>query len=539
MQLSYVTHAMKRYWWIVLAGLLLGIAAGVALHRPAQYASHATVAIDPRSAGVPVGQASDRFVATEVGLLQSEAFQQQVADHLGSGYSAGDLQGAVTVTQRIDTYVVDMVAKAAGPMRAQAIAGAYADVYSGLSSDEMATQKQQELSGYDARLQAVQDQLTAVDKQIANALAGYLPAKSATTGFNAIPTVDQVAPGLSSQKTALLNQYAQLRAARDQFDLSSASTPVVEVIERATEPRIDGHRAALVIGPLALLGLLVGAVGAVLLARASRRVLDAEEVAEITGQPIFAEIPQSVGRVQPPPGRPLPPPALTFLDELCARVESAPHDRGPLTVLICSSDRTPAPGALAAAMGNRFTESGFDVALVSADRLAEEQFLWWPGPHLRLGDLLRDAPAANAAPWVSDLPAPSVSRLTFVGVAEPADAVALRRQGPEAALAAVGRREDVVIVAGGPLLETGTTTQLAPLVEVVVLVVPVRRQRRERLHAVLQRLSSRRGDLIVVDGSELTGRTVRPGPRRRRSPRPEPDALVDVPAETDGAVVSG
>jgi predicted dinucleotide-binding enzyme len=133
--------------------------------------------------------------------------------------------------------------------------------------------------------------------------------------------------------------------------------------------------------------------------------------------------------------------------------------------------------------------------------------------------------------------------MTFVGMSDDADALALRRYGPESVLAILADAFDVVVLAVGPLLEARAAAQLAQLADVVVLAVPVQNQSRKRLQAVARQLANRRGSLIVVDDRDGKGAPAsvadytqamkaEPGP----APEAAPFAAKESPIERPGSI---
>jgi hypothetical protein len=412
------------------------------------------------------------------------------------------------VNQRNGTNIVDIVAITSDPGLPRAIVTAHADRYMELAIAEISKRSDAELAEYEARLASLRARLAEVDAAIAESVKPFLP-DPASGVARPIPNLEQLVPELASERSTLLSQYEQLRGVRTQAELAAASAVPPSVIEPGTAPVIVGRRALMVVGPVVVVAGLGGVFLAVLLARLSRRVLDAEEVAETVGVPLAGRIPGGLAafRKRSDPQWVPPSQMARFLDELCTRAEAAPRAAEALTVLVTATEPRPDSVALAAAMAGRFARVGMEVALVDADPRATALYGSLAGRHLTLSEAfaLHDAPAAE-----TDRPD---ERLVFVGIADDADAVALRRNRPERVLAALGHMRDVVVVAGAPLLQAGTSVQLAQRVDVVVLVVAVDRQDRRRLDAVIRTIEGRSGQLLVVDGRDA------PTPRRARGNR--------------------
>jgi capsular polysaccharide biosynthesis protein len=506
MELSYVFNAVRRYWWIVVACAIAGAGIGYSQAKPVQFVSRATLSIDPSSPGASPNAAAespDRFIATEVGVLTSQDFAVAVAKQLGPDESPIGLQRLVTITNRSGTDIVDVVAKTPNGERSRAIVNAYIDVYTERVKAEAAREQAALVAAYDGSMQGVRQQLAKVDSEISQALAPYL------NGPGVLPTIDQVRPDLATQKASLQNQLNTLQQSKTTAQLAGPSIGSTQVIEPGTDPVATGRRKIMIVGPFTAAALLAGVFLVVLLARLSRRVLDAEEVGEIMGQPVLGRLPRglapSVAR-----GRwwRLPPEIAVFLDELCTRVESSERRGRGLTVLVAGAEPDSNADIVAASMAARFGLWGLDVVLADADPRAAELFVRSGTPRQSITAVIAEADSATTRlrpavpPEAGSEAASAPRRMTLVGMSDEADAVALRRNGPEKVLSILSERCDVVIVSAGPLLEARTSAQLAQMADVVVLVVPVRRQIRRRLHAVAQLLEGRRGELVVVDDND-------------------------------------
>jgi hypothetical protein len=255
------------------------------------------------------------------------------------------------------------------------------------------------------------------------------------------------------------------------------------------------------------MGLFAGVLLAVILARTSRLVLDAEEVEEILGVPVHGRLPKDVNAaVRNGRWWNVPPDTSVFLEELCTRVESCERRGRGLTVLVAGSETNTSSIPLAALMSSRFGSWGLEVVFGGADGQSTDLFNRLGRPRQNLTGVIAEADSETTT-RLRQLPrsssdddaTPDASQMTFVGMSDEADALALRRYGPESVLALLSDAFDVIVLTVGPLLEARAAAQLAQLVDVVVLAVPVKRQSRKRLQAVARQLSDRRGSLIVVD----------------------------------------
>jgi polysaccharide biosynthesis transport protein len=132
----------RRLWLITIAGLVAAIVAFAFLMlRTPTYSATALLIVNPRTEASAAGAAPVGGQATgiesEIELLRSPALMNELAASIGLQNSGetmtedmvNDLSDAITVRQRGETYVVEIIARSADPQRAQLIANSYADLY--------------------------------------------------------------------------------------------------------------------------------------------------------------------------------------------------------------------------------------------------------------------------------------------------------------------------------------------------------------------------------------------------------------------------
>ncbi|MEP6624207.1 MAG: hypothetical protein ABJC79_07175 [Acidimicrobiia bacterium] len=488
MELSYVIHAARRYWKFVVACAVIGAIFGYTQLASPSWASRATLSINAGS-DAAAGDTPDRHVATEIGVLTSEEFAVRVAKKLGKGTTARSLLADVTVNQQSGADLVDIVAHDASGDRARAIVTAYATTYANDVTDSGLRRRDEVARRYDARLAAARDELAGVDAQIEGALAQYDSARGGAAG----PTIDQIKPDLASHTAVLLDQVTQLTNERARALLGASAVNSARIIERGTDPVLDGRSKIMVLGPFTFAALLGGGFLAVVMARVSPRVLDGEEAAELVGAPLFGRLPVDFGVGMTDAGRTVDIDDAVFLNELCARLESTSRSGPALTTLVVGTEHVAASSALARSLAATLEMRGISNFCADIDVRRLDEFAPTPSQ-----PSLRGIGPGGASASETTNPSPS-GRPTLVAKVVEVGAAFVREHGPAATLDTLSEGREVVIVAAGSLLEAPASAEFASLADLVILVVPTQIQTRRRLQIVAQQIAHRSGPVLVVD----------------------------------------
>jgi capsular polysaccharide biosynthesis protein len=497
MELSYVWHAVKRFWWAVVICAVLGTAFGLTRVKPMEFTSRSTLQINSSSNS---SEAQDRRVATEVGRLSTPEFAEKVAGAIHKdGITGDDIQRDVIVANTTGSDLIDIIVTAKSGPLAQLIAKKYVATYLGLTPKQGTDSPQ--VANLKSQRDAVQRQLDQLNIEIDRARPN-------------------VPADLTSRAATLQSVVGSLASSIATAQPTDSGGPAT-VVQSGTNPRATGKGKVRTVAPFMLAALFAGVLLAVVLARLSRWVLDGEEVEEILGVPVHGRLPQGLNdAVRHGRWWRVSPETATFFEELCTRVESCERRGRGITVLVAGSEATTNSIAVAALMSSRFGLWGLDVVFGGADGDATDLFNRLGRPRQNLTGVIAEADSETTT-RIRQLPRPpladedgdaasAASQMTFVGMSDEADALALRRYGPEAVLGVLSDAFDVVVLAVGPLLEARAAAQLANLVDVVVLAVPVERQSRKRLQAVARQVAGRRGSLIVVDDRDGKGGTGEP-----------------------------
>jgi Mrp family chromosome partitioning ATPase len=513
MELEFVWKAVRRYWPVVVACTLMSVAAATLLSPSAaiRYQSSALVLITSGEGG----SAGDRYVSSELVILRSPPIAERAMELAGAPMSALAGSDAVTFAQIPGTDVVRIIASSTAPAEAQAIANGYLDAYLEGKRALGVADQDVDAASLQERVSEIEGQLDDIEQRVEEELAPYVeaaPASNEVQGTISIPTIQDVAPALSVEREVLIDQYRTALSQLSELQFAAPESSVVDrqVIQRAELPSqalatsSNMLEIAVVLG-----GLLLGVALATVLARASRYVLDADEVESILEAPIAAVVPKrrSLTSRSLDQLAQLPVDVSTPINELCVQVESAGASAPGWSVVVTGTRRHIGTTTVAAAMANRFAELGSRVVLVDLD--TEDPAL---SAHF---DVDRGGLAALAAAGERDW-----EDIMFVPTGSPMLSIIGGWAGPgrsrpsrpelEAALRSLARHADLVVVDAGPLLASSSAAILAQSSDAVVLTVPIARQPRASLEQVARQLDV--GDRALFPVAV-------PNPRRaRRSP---------------------
>lgn len=482
MELAFLTSAGRRYWWLIGLCALLGAIPGLVLVDGGQvlYESRAVLLISPPTDAQTVVNLSgdpDRYVAGEMSVLES--LSEQVAEEVG--IDPGDLDGAVSFEQQPETDVVIVVVANADPEVAQQLADTFISQYFSSLRQQLSSTVDPAIEEIDAEIATVRDELTELDEQITDQLAPFLDRE-------AVPSVEQVAPTLATEKEALLARLAELETQRSELSRGlRVQSRLVRDATLPTEPLGSSRRTFVAAGLVA--GGFLGLLAAVLIARVSSVVLDDEQAEEVIGHPVLGVVPERrdlddrsalLGEQAPEVAR--------FLDRLSIRVQLA-----GTSVVVAGSRPGAGATSLAASLAVRLAESGQKVLLVDGDR-----------NHSELADLF----IVDVGRGLSNPEGPGALPVTPVGVmvvsldeltatVRSGDDTKLGARTPIEQVIAAGREfGEVIVFDGGPLLDSVTTVELSRHCDSVVLAMPHGEKVRS-LQAVVSLLRDRSSVLPV------------------------------------------
>ncbi len=525
MELEFVWKATRRYWAVVAVCGLLGVAAAVLLAPSVavRYQSTALVLILSGEGG----SAGDRYVASELVILQSPPIAERAAELAGVSMSPAAIAENVTFAQIPGTDVVRIIAASPSPTEAQAIANGYVDAYLDARSALGSADQNIDEGLLNQRVTALEDQLDDVEQRVQEAMAPFVRAAEelADGGTPSVPAVQDVAPALAVEREVLIDQYRTVlsQLAGLQSGEPEQATTDRQVIQRAELPSqslatsSSTLRLAIPIG-----GLLLGVALATALARSSRYVLDTDEIERTLEAPIVAVVPErrSLRSGSLDHLAQLPTDVRGSINRLCVQVESAGASAPGWSVVVTGTRRDIGTTTVAAAMAHRFSELGSRVLLIdfdTEDPAVSARFDVEEGGLAALADVSRQDRLVPPTP--SGFP-----MLSVIGGGSASARWRPSRQELRAALTSASLYADIVVVDAGPTLASSSAAVLAQSADAVVLTVPARRQPRETLELVARQLDLADRHLfpVIVPAPKKQGRQRKTSRQRGTSSSPDP-----------------
>lgn len=473
MELAFLTSAGRRYWWLIGICAVLGAIPGLLLVGGGQdlYESRAVLLIAPPTQAQTVVNLSgdpDRYVAGEISVLES--LSEEVAEEV-AGVETGDLPGTARFEQQPETDVVIVVVTDTDPERAQDLANGYITAYFANLREQLRSTVDPAIEDIDEEIAELRATLTGLDEQIADQMAPFLDRE-------AIPSVEQVAPALDTEKAALMARLAELETTRGELSLGlRVQSRLVRSATLPTEPIGSSRRTFVVAGVAA--GGFLGLLAAVMIARVSSVVLDDEQAEEVIGHPVLGVVPERRDLEDRHNLLHEPRPEVAhFLDRLSIRVQLAG------TSVVVAGTR-PGAGAttLAASLAVRLADSGHQVLLVDGDRNRSELGELFIGD---AGESKAGAPEGVVVVGLDELMATVRSESSTPAARVPIEQV----------IAAGREFGEIIVVDGGPLLDSVTTVELSRHCDSVVLAMPHGEKVRS-LQAVVSLLRDRSSVLPV------------------------------------------
>lgn len=466
-----VLGAMWRYRWLVAAGLVLGLLAGLLAtqFQSPQYETAALLRLeDPRSTGVfeteePIG--SELHLVRQVDLIRSPLVMNRAAELIEGSIDLETLDAATEIEGDPELLTIEISAEASSSEAAAEIANAVSDAYEAVAEELNREQAARLIAELETAHETLSARIDDLEAQFADQVIGPEGEISPLAAARHERLVDQ-----------LLEIESRIQAVTIEAELIGSGVALVESASPPTEPA--GPAPAL----LVVLGAIVGVVAAGGLASwqmlRGARVWSAAEAARILGVPLLGRLPTlrrgwgDLERVLDldPEGREAYDFLLTSLeyellraDGSSALLTSAAPQQGKTTATIHLG--------LAAARTKR------DVLLVDGDLRSQ-----------RLTDLFE----LSGAPGLSELGLPESEELvqTIHDADEPVKVLPaghharrsrsfLRDRAFQDRFAQLCGSADVVLVDSAPLLAAAETTVLSGSVDGVVLIVPARTPTRQ------------------------------------------------------------
>lgn len=376
--------ALRRRWWIVALGLLIGALGGLVLSlvQTKIYESNTSVLVQETGAPNPTQLANSRTTGinldTEAQLVTSQVVATEAQKLLKTSTPVSDLQAEVSVTVPPNTEVLTITFQGATPKDAQSGSHAFAQAY----LDQRAAHAKKDI---DTQVEALRAQSTALNKALA-AVSGQIASLPTNSVDRATAVSNQGI--LSNQIQDIGNKLSPL--------LATSVTPgaIISDADLPTTPTSPNLLLDLASGIFA--GLLLGIAVALLAERADNRLHDGAAVRRLTDLPVLVDVPRRQFR-----GEVVPRAAENFhhfgrlrnavLSELgkSAAVSGGGSDRHSRVVLVLGAAPGNAPGVVAANLCASLARPEHPVTLLCADPESSSPALLGVSDRRGLSELLR------------------------------------------------------------------------------------------------------------------------------------------------------
>jgi polysaccharide biosynthesis transport protein len=255
-------RVLRRRWWVIAASVVLvtGSAAAFSLTQQKQYTASASLLFSQSQIGSDLlglsnssSNTSTNAQADNVKLVESSQVAAAAANALGRGFTAQRVASRVSVSAAGQSDFVSVQVTDPDPKLAARIANVYAQKF-------IAFRRTTNRSAVNQVRNSLQNQLQAMSPAQRRSPAG----------------------------TSLEARIEQLNT------LAAAQTGDVQLVQPASTPSSPSSpktKLNVVLG--AILGLVLGVGLVLLLERLNRRVTGVEELHEIYGYPVLAEVPES------------------------------------------------------------------------------------------------------------------------------------------------------------------------------------------------------------------------------------------------------
>ncbi len=527
MELSFVIAALRRNGWVIIVCSVLGFFASLSIEPPrAQYESNGLLLLSPSGfdGGVAYANQPDRFVLTQLGVLQAEGLAERVAERVNAGSSLEETAGSVSrnteMTQNLDSDTVNIATTTGQALRSQLIAQAYLDLYIEEARATVEGTSQPELDRLDDEIERVENELQSIQQEIVAVMAPFLPTPSDEI-TKQIPAPGIVAPELTTRLENLTAQLKALNLSKIALESEVFSSFNTIIVQDATLPvNAIGNSTALLTGALVFVATTLGFIIALVWTRFSDRVLDDLQASEILGMPIVGEMDHARALRRSPlvAFDNLPSSLIPVIDQLSVRAEALGSVTEPLTVAVVGTQRVAGTTTLATAMAGRFSAAEFEVVLVDLD--ASDPYL-----SEAFGGIRGEGLAAVFTPN----PERAFIRTGRTGVTllgRGHRAVSIRRDLVGEVLDVAKSRAHIVIIDAGSVLDAAATVELCDLVDAVVLAVPLRRQETRPLGHVARQFEPITKKVLPIITHPMAKRAALSSDNTHAAPETVEEALV-------------
>ncbi len=486
---------IRRRWATVLAFVVLGVLAGVALSllQTPQYTASASVLVRSPVSQTAGSRALDpEEVATQAEVVVSDEVANRVIEEQGLDTTAEELIKRVVAEPVADRQVVNVSVTAPDDDEAADTANAFATTFIAVGQERTQASQQEVIDYYVDQLSETRDRLERLRDQL-------------------VAASDSEVPAIQAQIDGLTARQTQLQTSLIGADDPSRLVPQAQMLREATTPDNPSQPDAVRSGILGgVIGLVLGLVVAFVRERMDDVVRESSTAEALLEAPVLGHIPRFDSD---PQGRVLSLVSpFSAVAEACrvlnanvrfllaARSHEGPVRRGPRptpsgSVMVASAAPGEGKSSLAANLAVTAARSGTRVVLVEADlRNPAIGGLFGLDAQSGLSDLLIDA--GDTTDYLVES---GVDNLVLLpaGSIPPNPAELLASAQAHALWAELRSMADLVIIDTPPLLRVADGMEVAAHVDAVIVVARYGVTRTHELESVARRLSQIGGERSV------------------------------------------
>ena len=353
----------RRAWKVVCWAVVLGVIVGAASHyreKPV-YRTGAQVLLEPNNTAQTANQQPTTqidpasYAASQETVVRSLTVAQAASALMPGRPSPAFLLGQISVAINPTTGVLTIIATSGDRTEAQAAANAFATAYVANSYTNALGNLKSAVKGIQPQLDAMQRQIASLDTQILYA--------SKTKGGAATVTA------LTTQRQDVQTQYGVLFTNQEQLRVSIQLTRAqAEIVAEAGLPGTPISPKPLKDAALAATaGLLIGLGIELLREKFDDKMNTADDIEQITGHPLIAQIPKddAVGKASPVVIRPGE--FSEAVRALRTGLQFLGVDHPLRRIVVSSAGNGDGKTTVAAHLAVAYAEAGFVTALVSGD----------------------------------------------------------------------------------------------------------------------------------------------------------------------------
>jgi polysaccharide biosynthesis transport protein len=496
---GYVGMDLRRFlalvrarWWLLAAIMLVaaGFALGVSLTQPDRFQASAellfgrTTAAETVAGGADETVASPQEAATNVALASLDTVAARVKQRFPAT-TIDDLKGAVTVNSKGNSDLVTVTAEWSTPTGAARVANAFADQI-------VALRRETAQGEVERAIDAMNETLRQREAASAGGSAGQA--------------------GTDPDEIQLLrDRIAELEV------LKELQTGGVQVVQRATPPEErSSPRPARYAIIAALLGLVLGLIVLVLLARFDERIQDEDELLAMFPAPVMARIPEEarsrrLGQIRTVQEESL----IEAFDFLRLNLQLLGPRSGSQVVAVTSPVAGDGKTTVVGGLARSLASSGEEVVVVDLNLrnpMLHSYFELPPARGRGVLDALLEPGSADDYVQVTSQPQLCVLPATL----DPVVPSALLGSGRlETLLEQLRKGADYVLLDTPPVSAVADASAIATAADGVILVIDLTRTHRKELLVAAEQLHNARARTFGIVLDRASARSPAQSPRDR------------------------